>query len=106
MSDILHTQVRPFTVQKQATVAELVQGMAGTSFQARNLAIAARIWRRMIEDDVTIFLGLAGAMVPAGMRNIVRHVIENRMIDVLVSTGANVFHDPHEKTGKPQSESN
>ena len=101
MSDILHTQVRPFTVQKQATVAELVQGMAGTSFQARNLAIAARIWRRMLEDDVTIFLGLAGAMVPAGMRNIVRHVIENRMVDVVVSTGANLFHDVYETLGKP-----
>ncbi len=100
-SDFLHTHVRPFKVSERATAAELMHGLGGTSFQARNLAVATRIWRRMLEDDVTIFLGLAGAMVPAGMRNVLRYVIENRMADVLVSTGANLFHDVYETLGKP-----
>lgn len=97
----LHTQTTPFQVQDKMSVAELVQGMAGTSFQARNLASATRIWKRMLEDEVTIFLGVAGAMVPAGMRNILRYIIENRMVDVIVSTGANMFHDVYETMGKP-----
>ena len=97
----LHTHVDPFSVRDKMSAAEIVQAMAGTSFQARNLATAARIWRRMLEDDVTIFLGLAGAMVPAGMRNVIRYLIENRMVDVIVSTGANMFHDVYETLGKP-----
>jgi deoxyhypusine synthase len=98
---ILHTHTAPFTVQEKASAAELLRGMAGTSFQARNLATAARIWKRALEDEVTIFLGIAGAMVPAGMRNVLRYVIENRMADVVVSTGANLFHDVYETLGKP-----
>jgi deoxyhypusine synthase len=97
----LHTHVSPFQVRDHLSAAEMVRSMAGTSFQARNLAQAVRIWRRMLEDDVTIFLGLAGAMVPAGMRNVVRHIVENRMADVIVSTGANMFHDVYETLGIP-----
>ena len=97
----LHTHVDPFEVKQNVSAAQLMQGMAGTSFQARNLASATRIWKRALGDEVTIFLGIAGAMVPAGMRNIIRYVIENRMVDVVVSTGANMFHDVYETLGKP-----
>ena len=97
----LHTHVDPFVVRQKLSAAEIVQGMAGTSFQARNLAAATRIWRQMLEDEVTIFLGLAGAMVPAGMRDIIRYLVENRMVDVIVTTGANMFHDVYETLGKP-----
>src|SRR5205085_5495615 len=56
---------------------------------------------QMVEDEkCTIFLGLAGAMVPAGMRRLLVWLIENRMVDVIVSTGANLFHDLHETMGK------
>jgi len=74
--------------------------MGGTSFQARNLARGREIWSQMLRDEVTIFLGLAGAMVPAGMRQVIVYLIENRLIDCLVSTGANLFHDLHESLGR------
>jgi deoxyhypusine synthase len=38
-------------------------------------------------------------MVPAGMRRLVVYLIQNRLIDCLVSTGANFFHDIHETRG-------
>jgi len=83
------------------TAAELLDAMGGTAFQARNVAQAGRIWSRMLEDDTVIMLGLAGALVPAGMRPVIVYLIENRLIDVLVSTGANLFHDLYETIGKP-----
>jgi deoxyhypusine synthase len=101
----LHTHVDPFEVRDHVSASEIVAGMGGTSFQARNLAQAVRIWRSMIDDDTTIFLGLAGAMVPAGMRNIIRHIVENRMADVIVTTGANMFHDVYETLGSPHWQS-
>ena len=97
----LHTKVQPFTVGSKLSAADIMNAMGGTSFQARNLATATRIWKRMLEDETTIFLGLAGAMVPAGMRNIIRYLVESRMVDVIVSTGANMFHDVYETLGKP-----
>ena len=90
----------PFPITPNCTVSQLVERMAGTSFQARNLARGADIWSRMLDGERTVFLGLAGAMVPAGMRKVMAHIIENRLIDCLVSTGANLVHDLHETLGR------
>lgn len=92
-------EVRPFTISDKISAAEMVAGMADTAFQARNLGHAARIWDAMLRDEATIFFGLAGAMVPAGMRPVIVYLIENRLIDVLVSTGANLYHDVYESLG-------
>jgi deoxyhypusine synthase len=46
-----------------------------------------------------IFLGLSGAMIPGGMRKVIRDMIEMKLVDVIVSTGANMFHDIFEGFG-------
>ena len=74
--------------------------MQGISFQGRNLAIAYQVWQKMLADRTMIMMGMAGAMVPAGMRRLVVYLIKNRLIDCLVSTGANFFHDIHETLGR------
>jgi deoxyhypusine synthase len=73
--------------------------MGDTAFQARNLGVATQIWEAMLRDEATVFFGLAGAMVPAGMRPLIVYLIENRLIDVIVSTGANLYHDVYESLG-------
>ncbi|MDO8615157.1 MAG: deoxyhypusine synthase family protein [Dehalococcoidia bacterium] len=91
--------IHPFPIGEQTTTAETVGRMADTAFQARNLGQAARIWDAALRDEATIFFGLAGAMVPAGMRPVIVYLIENRLIDVIVSTGANLYHDVYESLG-------
>jgi deoxyhypusine synthase len=54
----------------------------------------------MLQDDVTIFLGMAGALSAGGLRLIVAHLIQHRYVDCLVSTGANLYHDLHETRGQ------
>ncbi|MFB6176672.1 MAG: deoxyhypusine synthase, partial [Halobaculum sp.] len=46
-----------------------------------------------------VFMGLAGAMVPAGMRAIVADLIRDGYVDALVTTGANLTHDTIEAIG-------
>jgi deoxyhypusine synthase len=54
----------------------------------------------MLNDPACIvFIGLSGAMIPGGMRRVIRDMIEMKMIDVIVSTGANIFHDLFESFG-------
>lgn len=96
----LSTPVEPFRVVPGATAADVVARMERISFQGRNLATAHRIWQKMLDADVTIFLGLAGALSAGGLRLIVAHLIEHRYIDCLVSTGANLYHDLHETRGR------
>jgi deoxyhypusine synthase len=89
----------PFTVDAKASAAEVVSRMGETAFQARNLGVATQVWEAMLRDETTIFFGLAGAMVPAGMRPLIVYLIENRLVDVIVSTGANLYHDVYESLG-------
>ncbi len=97
---ILATPTRPLEINDKKTVSALLEKMQGISFQGRNLAIAYQVWRKMLGDKVMIMMGMSGAMVPAGMRRLVVYMIKSRLIDCLVSTGANFFHDMHETIGR------
>ncbi|HUU45535.1 MAG TPA: deoxyhypusine synthase family protein [Acidobacteriota bacterium] len=90
----------PFAIDPNDTVADVLRKMEKISFQGRNLGAALSVWEQMLGDDCTIWLGLSGAMTAGGMRRIVTHLIQNRYIDVLVSTGANLFHDIYESLGR------
>jgi deoxyhypusine synthase len=71
--------------------------MTKTGFQGKKLGESIEAWTQMLkEEEITIMMGLSGAMVPAGMRGIISYLINNRLVDCLVSTGANIFHDMHE----------
>src|SRR6478752_9394424 len=99
-SRFLQTPIEPFAVEAGLTADEILSRMERISFQGRSLATAHRIWRKMLEDDVTIFMGMAGALSAGGLRLIVAHLIAHRYIDCLVSTGANLYHDLHETRGQ------
>ena len=99
-SRFLQTPIEPFVVEEGLTADVLLSRMERISFQGRNLATAHRIWQKMLQDDVTIFLGMAGALSAGGLRLIVGHLILNRYVDCLVSTGANLYHDLHETRGR------
>jgi deoxyhypusine synthase len=95
------TPVRQAHVRPGMTVDELVSALAGAgAYNGGALARAVEIWERMLRDpECTRFLGLAGAMVPAGMGGIVADLIARGHVDVLVSTGANLTHDVIEAIG-------
>lgn len=81
-------------------VTALLESMSRTGFQGRKLGESLGIWTRMIRDpDCTIFMGLSGAMIPAGMQSVLIELVKHHYIDVLVSTGANIFHDVCEHLG-------
>jgi deoxyhypusine synthase len=99
-SRFLQTPIEPFRVDAGLTADQILARMERISFQGRNLATAYHVWQRMLQDDVTIFLGMAGALSAGGLRLIVAHLILNRYVDCLVSTGANLYHDLHETRGQ------
>jgi deoxyhypusine synthase len=100
MEDFLKEPTRPFKIEPDQNVDQLLEKMGNISFQGRALSRALGIWKEMLKGNLTIFLGLAGALVPAGFREMIAYLIKNRFIDCLVSTGANLFHDCHETLGR------
>jgi len=99
-SRFLRAPIEPFAVVPDGTADDLLARMERISFQGRNLATARRIWEKMLADNCTIFLGMAGALSAGGLRMIVAHLIAHRYVDCLVSTGANLYHDLHETRGR------
>lgn len=96
----LQKPIRHAKITQDMTVSELVDAFSGCAFGAGRLFEAVDIYREMITDsECTKFFGLAGAMVPAGMRQIVSDMIRDRQIDILVTTGANLVHDIIESMG-------
>lgn len=100
--EYLKKPVQSVDIEAITTVSELLDAFERTSFQSRTLARCAEVFVHMLEDPVrpTIFLGLAGAMVPAGMKGVLAPLIRRRMVDVIVSTGANMYHDFVEAMGE------
>ena len=94
MSDsYFNKKLEPIKV-KPKTVNELLTEMSKTAYQGRKLGEAVDVWENMVkEKDLTIAMGYAGSMSTAGQWTIVNWLMENRFIDVLVSTGANVSED-------------
>ncbi len=97
----LQNPVEHIKIRAPLTVNQLIEQFGNSgSFGAGRLAAACDVYEKMLRDkECTVFLALSGAIVPAGMRAIVADLIRQRLIDVLVCTGASMVHDTIEAVG-------
>ena len=96
MKPVKQIDIRP-GMSANDIVNELSQaGVMGAGRIARAVEIAEIMAK---DNDCKVFLGLAGAMVPGGMKNIIIDMLKSRFIDVIVVTGANITHDMVEALG-------
>ena len=88
------------TVTGGMSVAELVESYGDAGIGAGAVHEAADVTAEMLgNDDCTVFLSVAGAMVPAGMRRIIADLLRDGYVDALVTTGATLTHDTIEAIG-------
>src|SRR5215213_490008 len=99
-SKFLTVPTRPIPVDRDRSVAGLLEKMEGAGFGAKQLAEGHRIWLDMLDDNSTIYLCGSGNLIPSGMRRLLAYVIKNRFVDVLVMSGTVLFHDIHESLGR------
>src|SRR5512142_2380017 len=88
--------VEPMRLRPGMSVVDLVDvyRRAG-AFNGGRLAEACDLFGRMIDSGATIALTVTGAMTPAGMGGAIQAMIEAGFVDLVISTGANVYHDLH-----------
>jgi len=68
------------------------------AFNAGRLSEACAIFTKKMLDpaeDTTIGLTVAGAMTPAGLGGCVIEMMDRGLVDFIISTGANLYHDLH-----------
>ncbi len=83
------------------TVGQLVSEMGRCGvLGAGRLADAVQIMAEMFRDpEYTVFLTMAGPMIPGGLRGIVGALLDEEYVNVVVASGANIVHDIVEGLG-------
>lgn len=67
----------------------IIAAMRGMSFTARDLAVAADIYDRMLADrQCAVILTIAGSTGAAGCMQLYAEMVKNNMVDAIVATGA------------------
>ncbi len=90
-------QIRYYRPAGSADVRQLIEG-GFQAFNAGRLSEACHIYAdKMLApaSDTTIGLTVAGALTPAGLGGCVIELMERGLIDFMISTGANLYHDLH-----------
>lgn len=86
--DLLKDVVKHIDI-KEHNVIQLVDSMEHMAFSARDLNRAANIYDMMLKDNnCAVILTLAGSLFSAGLKKVVHDLVENNMVDAIVSTGA------------------
>ncbi len=79
---------------------DFVKDWESAGFSAGKISKAARVISQMIDDkDCTVFMSVSGALIPAGMRNVLGEFFKNKWVDGVIVTGATLTHDLAEALG-------
>ncbi|RJQ16421.1 MAG: deoxyhypusine synthase [Nitrospiraceae bacterium] len=91
-----HAVLRPHPISPGMTVDQVIESSM-FAYNAGQFRKACELFvKGMIKEDVRIGVSLAGALTPAGLgRSCLIPLLKAGMIDWIVSTGANLYHDLH-----------
>lgn len=93
MKSALGPKVETQAITGEETTTQLI-GKAFKAFVGRELATGYEIIRRMIKEDHTVVISVSGAMTPADLATTcIIPLIKTGIVDVLTTTGANIYHD-------------
>jgi deoxyhypusine synthase len=71
------------------------------AFNGGRLQEACAVFERMIASNATVALTVAGALTPAGLGGLLARSVEAGLVDFVIATGANLYHDIHFGLGLP-----
>lgn len=94
-------EVRPRPITGDERPEDLL-AHAFPAFVGRQVRTGFELMRRSVTGTPrhAVFLTLSGAMTPAGLhRSVVVPLVQRGLVDVLTTTGANLYHDAHRVLG-------
>jgi len=92
-SELKGTLIKGYDFDKGVDYGEIVNGFSSMGFQASHLSQAIEIINKMINDKAFIYLGYTSNMVSSGLRDIFRYLIENKKVNVVVTTAGGIEED-------------
>jgi deoxyhypusine synthase len=96
MSKLLSRKIAPAPMPTEINVVDLIDGYFTAYNSARLREICHLLSREVMRDGVTVALSLSGAMTPAGFGvSVLSPLMRHGLVDWIISTGANLYHDLH-----------
>jgi len=85
--------VKGIDFNSEVSLSDIIQSLGTSGFQATHLHRAIEIVKKMREDNVKIFLGYTSNQVSSGNREIIRYLVEHKLVDCLVTTAGGIEED-------------
>ena len=96
MAENYGKKIIPEAIDSNLTIIQLIDNHF-TAFNAARIREACHIIsEKMSNDDVTVCLTISGALTPTGLgASAIVPLLEDGIVDWIISTGANLYHDLH-----------
>jgi deoxyhypusine synthase len=96
MSKLPSNKINPVPMPAEVSVVDLIDNYFTAYNSARLREICHLLSREVLREGVTVGVSLSGAMTPAGFGvSALAPLIRHGLIDWMISTGANLYHDMH-----------
>lgn len=95
-----HLKIKGFDFNKNFNFQEFLKSYQTTGFQASHLYDAIQIIKLMRREKATIFLGFTSNMISSGLREVIRYLVQHKLVHCLVTTAGGIEEDVI-KTLKP-----
>lgn len=92
-SEIKGIAIKGYDFNKGVNWDEIIDSYSSTGFQASHLSKAIKIVDKMIKEHAFIFLGYTSNMVSSGLRDVFRYLVENKKVNVVVTTAGGIEED-------------
>lgn len=91
--EISGSSIRGFDFNKDFDFNNFLNSYKFMGEQASNLYKAIEIFKKMKQQNAFIYLGYTSNMVTSGNREIIRYLVEHKLVDVLVTTAGGIEED-------------
>ena len=92
-SEISGVKIEGYDFDNGVNYMEILGKMSSTGFQATMLGKAIEIINKMIKEKAFIYLGYTSNMASSGLRDVFRHLVKHKKVDVVVTTAGGIEED-------------
>ena len=85
--------IKGYDFNKGLDYSKLLDSFFSVGAQASSLAKAVEIVKKMRKNKAFIYLGYTSNMITTGNREIIRYLVEHKLVDVLVTTAGGIEED-------------
>ncbi|MSS74383.1 deoxyhypusine synthase [Candidatus Pacearchaeota archaeon] len=85
--------VRGYDFNLGVNYSKIIESLETTGFQATHFSKAVEITNKMISSGAFIFLGYTSNMVSSGLRDVISFLVQNKKVNVLVTTCGGIEED-------------